>query len=440
MILFYFQVNKYLHTMKLTEEKLSIVFTQNVTELANMFSSRNHEIRVVGGAVRDLLMDINSTDSDFATTATPDQMKAMFNEENVRILNRKGEMHGTVAVKFNDEDFEFTTLRIDEETDGRHARVKFVTDWTLDAARRDFSINALYLSKDGTIFDYFDGIEHLKQRKLIFIGDKDIRLQEDYLRILRYFRFFGRISSDEDRHDPEMLNSISKHASGLAKLSGQRIWKELSKIIKLKTAPKLFTTMVECGIAPHVSLPTNFDCDNLVKLFDNLENCDIQIENVHHMTLIASGFKNVEDCCIFIDRIKCSKFEKELLLFIVNKRDEFSTITEFKILQDTLIDMIFIDRQNRATSLSLFAELLKYSCNKDLIREFDSWEVPIYPIRGQVLREIVKSNKNINSINHELIELWKKSNYSLNDKELLVSLKNNKLCHADKIDKVVNEL
>lgn len=138
---------------------------------------------------RDLLMDIMPTDIDFATSATPREMIEMFTAENIRMFNVNGEKHGTVTARINDEqNFEVTTLRIDVATDGRHAEVEFTKNWVLDANRRDLTINSMFLGFDGKVYDYFYGYEDLKKRRVLFVGEAANRIQEDYLRILRYFR------------------------------------------------------------------------------------------------------------------------------------------------------------------------------------------------------------------------------------------------------------
>lgn len=134
-------------------------------------------------------MDITPADIDFATTATPQQMINMFEKENIRILSIKGERHGTITARINDEEnFEVTTLRIDVKTDGRHAKVEFTTDWLLDANRRDLTINSMFLNFDGKVYDFFYGYEDLQARRVRFVGDASNRIVEDYLRIMRYFR------------------------------------------------------------------------------------------------------------------------------------------------------------------------------------------------------------------------------------------------------------
>lgn len=162
------------------------IFTPELHDLAALFKKYNYEIRVAGGAVRDIVMGMQPKDLDFATTATPTQMKEMFTKEEIRMINMNGEKHGTITSRINDkENFEVTTLRIDVVTDGRHAEVEFTTDWLLDASRRDLTINSMFLGLDGKVYDYFYGYEDLLKRRVAFVGDPAQRICEDFLRIFR---------------------------------------------------------------------------------------------------------------------------------------------------------------------------------------------------------------------------------------------------------------
>ncbi len=141
-------------TDKLDTPEFQQILTADLKYLFLLFKKYSHELRIAGGAVRDLLMGKKPHDIDFATTATPDQMKEIFAKENIRMLNMNGEKHGTITVRLNDsENYEITTLRIDLVTDGRHAEVVFTNDWRLDANRRDLTVNSIFLS----IFFYFFG-------------------------------------------------------------------------------------------------------------------------------------------------------------------------------------------------------------------------------------------------------------------------------------------
>merc|ERR1712203_67029 len=162
--------------------------------------------------------------------ATPDQMKEMFTKEGVRMINAKGEEHGTITARIADkENYEVTTLRIDKVTDGRRAEVEFTKDWEVDANRRDLTINSLFLGLDGSLYDYFGGVEDLANKRVRFVGSPEKRIQEDYLRILRYFRFYGRIVPESDAHCEDTLSAIRENVGGMERVSGERIWTEWAK-------------------------------------------------------------------------------------------------------------------------------------------------------------------------------------------------------------------
>lgn len=239
--------------MKIDTPEFKALFSPELKTLASLFKEYGYELRIAGGAVRDLLMKIQPKDLDFATTATPDQMKEMFTTEGIRMINTKGEKHGTVTARINDkENFEVTTLRIDLRTDGRHADVEFTTDWKLDANRRDLTINSMFLGLDGTLYDYFGGHQDLLQRRLVFVGDAGTRIQEDYLRILRYFRFYGRIAQQAECHEEKTLEAIKSNADGLLRISGERVWSELRKILEGNFAGDLMKIMLSLGIGHYI--------------------------------------------------------------------------------------------------------------------------------------------------------------------------------------------
>lgn len=131
--------------------------------------------------------------------------------------------------------------------------MEFITDWKEDALRRDLTINAMSLSLDGTLYDYFEGEKHLAERRILYVGDPHSRITEDYLRILRYFRFYGRIVSTEGGHDQDTLEAIRKLAGGLQRVSAERIWAEMSRILVGNQAPHLVRLMYELGVAEYIS-------------------------------------------------------------------------------------------------------------------------------------------------------------------------------------------
>ena len=183
--------------------------------------------RFVGGSVRNALMGEPVSDVDIATTATPEKAKALLEAKGVKVVPT-GIDHGTITAVTSTRHFEITTLRVDVATDGRRADVAFTDDWVEDAKRRDFTMNALYCDADGTVHDPLGGLDDLKARRVRFIGDPHERIREDYLRILRFFRFHAWYGKGEP--DDAGLRACAEEKEGLRQLSGERVRDELFKI------------------------------------------------------------------------------------------------------------------------------------------------------------------------------------------------------------------
>ncbi len=203
------------------------------------------EARLVGGAVRDAIVGRPVADIDLATPDSPDEVTAALLRAGLKAVPT-GLDHGTVTAIAGHRGFEVTTLRRDVETDGRHARVEFTQDWRADAARRDFTINALSMTPDGDVFDYFDGIPDLRAGHVRFVGDPALRIAEDYLRILRYFRFQARYGAGHP--DPAATAAIRTGIPGLAQLSGERVWSELKRILATPDPWPTITLMRDLGV------------------------------------------------------------------------------------------------------------------------------------------------------------------------------------------------
>lgn len=202
--------------------------------------------RFVGGAVRDTLLGIDVADVDIATTLLPEIVIDRLEAARIKAVPT-GLDHGTVTAVADGRNYEITTLRRDVATDGRRATVAFSTEWKEDAARRDFTINALYADpQTGEVFDYFGGLQDLDAGIIRFIGDADQRIAEDFLRILRYFRFLARYGHGVI--DADAVNACAKGAHGLTALSRERIAQELTKILSLPDPLKSVELMTENGI------------------------------------------------------------------------------------------------------------------------------------------------------------------------------------------------
>jgi tRNA nucleotidyltransferase/poly(A) polymerase len=209
-----------------------------------------HEARAVGGTVRNALMGVPVTDVDVATTATPEEVMRRAEEAGVKAVDT-GSEHGTVTLVPDHEPIEVTTLRQDVETYGRHARVTFTRDWASDARRRDFTMNALYAGPDGTVYDPLGGYADLQARRVRFIGDPHERIREDYLRILRFFRFeaeYGARETPPETMDTEALAAIEQESEGLERLSGERVHTELVRLLAARSAGRSLRAMMDTGV------------------------------------------------------------------------------------------------------------------------------------------------------------------------------------------------
>lgn len=201
--------------------------------------------RAVGGAVRDTLAGQPVQDVDVAAPCTPDEIARRLRDAGLKVFET-GLSHGTVTAVKDREVVEVTALRRDITTDGRHAEVEWTTDWREDASRRDFTINALSLAPDGGLFDYFGGREDLARGIVRFVGDPATRLREDYLRVLRFFRFHTRYG--RGMPDAAAVAAIRDAVPGLSRLSVERVWSEIKRILAARDAAPACTLMEQTGV------------------------------------------------------------------------------------------------------------------------------------------------------------------------------------------------
>lgn len=240
-------------TPKITSEWLANPRTQAVFQMLTMGGYKG---RAVGGSVRNTLLGEPVTDIDIATTAAPDEVIRLAEAAHHQVAPT-GLKHGTVTVIVDNHPFEVTTLRKDVSTDGRHAEVAYTEDWVADASRRDFTMNALYCDADGTIFDPLGGLADVEARRIRFIGDSHDRIREDYLRILRFFRFFAQYGGGAP--DEAAMRACIQERAGLVRLSGERVHQELVKLLLAPGAVDAVTAMFDhglltglLGIAPNI--------------------------------------------------------------------------------------------------------------------------------------------------------------------------------------------
>jgi poly(A) polymerase len=220
------------------------------------------DARFVGGAVRNAILGVPVADVDIAVPMRPEEVLARLKSHDIRAIPT-GIEHGTVTALAGGKLFEITALRRDVETDGRHAVIAFTEDWAEDAARRDFTINALYARLDGEIFDYATGVEDLIAGRVRFMGDPKTRIAEDYLRILRLFRFHAWYGKGEI--DADALRAAAEARDRLNSLSGERVAKELLKLLEAANPAPALRMMAATGILPEL-LPGALQLPRLERL------------------------------------------------------------------------------------------------------------------------------------------------------------------------------
>ena len=276
--------------------------------LLAVLGSDGEEARVVGGAVRNALMNLPPGDIDIGTTATPDEVNRRVAAAGFKTVPT-GIEHGTVTVVVAGTPFEVTTLRTDVETFGRKANVRFGRDWKADAERRDFTMNALSVAADGTIYDYVGGLADLDARRVRFIGDPAMRIAEDYLRILRFFRFHAAYGEGDP--DAAGLAACVAGREGLAKLSRERVRMELFKLLVAKGVVPALTAMADAGLLGSVlgGVPLVADLERMAAIEAALELAADPIRR-----LAALNLSIAEDAERLGQRLRLSKTEQDRLV------------------------------------------------------------------------------------------------------------------------------
>ncbi|GAB1601507.1 CCA tRNA nucleotidyltransferase 1, mitochondrial-like isoform X1 [Argonauta hians] len=400
-----------LQTTKIDSPEFHAMFTPSLEILIKTFKKHNYMLRITGGAVRDLLMGIAPTDLDFATMASPDQMKAMFTEEGIRMINMNGEKHKTITVRINDkENFEVSTLQTTSVIVQEASSQELSSYWQQDANKRDLTFNAMFLDFNGTVYDYVNGEENLKTQTVKFVESSEGRIQEDYLRILRYFRFWGQIANATSEHDPHTLEVIKCNGHGLSNISGERIWQELKKIVCSHLAADIVSTMFELGILSHIGLPNTSNIKEFQRVCDNC-----QQTAPLPITLIVALLETNKQLLNFQSRVKISTDELRQGTFIMQQRDQLNNAEDaFSYCQQ-----LQLDRKEHNLKLYII-ELLKYNGNRDLIKTFQEWDPPKFPVSGHDLLACkVPKGSLFQKIISKLKSIWKDSNYSMKKEDLL---------------------
>jgi len=397
---------------------------ENIREARIIFSYLNEtgkedRVRFVGGCVRKSISGQNIDDIDLATTLQPEEVKNKLNKKNIKVIDT-GITHGTVTAIINNKKFEITTLRKDILTDGRHAKVTFTLNWEEDALRRDFTINAIYADIEGRIFDPLNGMSDLQNGIVKFIGTAEERIQEDYLRILRYFRFFIQYSKID--HNQNVITSIKKYINGLNKVSNERIIDELKKILILENLQSLFANNVSKEIIINIfpqlkyydrleifnnlnqKLKSKYDVYIILALLllDESNNYEYFCYKYKTSNLIIERFKNIASN---FENLKNKKFYSEVsikkTIYLLNKN----------YVKDLLLFSICAN--NKTKNLSI----------EKLINYVDICKIPKFPLSGDYLKDHgYVAGKRLGEKLKSLEEKWIENNFVIDKKMLEKSL------------------
>jgi tRNA nucleotidyltransferase/poly(A) polymerase len=367
-------------------------------------------LRLVGGCVRDSLLGQAPHEIDLATTWTPDEVLQLCQEKGVKAVPT-GYDHGTVTVIVEGQPFEVTTLRADVETDGRHAVVHFGQSWEEDAARRDLTINALYADHAGRVYDPLGlGLADLKAGRVRFIGEAGVRLAEDALRIMRYFRFYTRFGKGAP--DREALLAIVRHRPLLDGLSRERVWDELKKLMSVANPRRGLLWMKQSGVLDHI-LPENWGLDALERVLKLEEITKTQADALLRLEALLPPFQDKIDA--LGSRLKLSNKEKARL-------KEWGDVGLFDIasLDRTALQKELYWKGRQAVTDRLFLDLAKYheqmqgadneTCFQkgcDLLNWAREWEKPVFPLKGHdLLKQGYKPGPDLGQALREKEQQW----------------------------------
>ncbi len=389
-------------------------FAYKIFDAINSHNSES-EIRYVGGCVRKVINKEKVDDIDLATNLDPTQVCKILKKENINYYET-GIEHGTITAVIDEYRFEITSLRKDVSTDGRHANVKFSKNWKEDAARRDFSFNSIYADREGNLFDPYNGKNDLEKGCVKFIGESNKRIQEDYLRILRYIRFF--LNYSKQPHDTELVRKLKINIGGLRKISKERLLDELKKIMKfdilkrlsadklslelfLMIFPELYNIRIFSKINEYQSnLLKDFDFILLLSLMiiDEKDNADyflykfnISKKDQKRIKIIDNFYKEKINSKTFSE-INMNKF------FYYNGKQAINDILNFRIIKSKKYDKNLI-------------ELIKLYNNKN---------IPKIPIKAEeiMIKYKIPEGQHLGKKLKLIEEEWVNNDFQISDQQI----------------------
>ncbi len=373
------------------------------------------EIRYVGGCIRKIINKEKVDDIDLATNLKPNQVCEALKKNNINYFE-SGMKHGTITALEGEFKFEITTLRKDIFTDGRHAKVEFSNDWKEDASRRDFTINSIYSDKDGNLFDPFNGTKDLAKGIVNFIGDSDQRIKEDYLRILRYLRFF--LNYSKQPHNLEIIKSLKMNIGGISKLSKERLLDELKKIINPDILEKLTKDKLSLEL-----ITTIFPEIRNIKIFSKLNSANKEILKQQDFIFLLSLiiFDETDNIDYFLYKFNISKKDRKRIKIIDNF---FKEKINSKTFTKSNMNKVFYYNGKQASLDILNHRMLKLkkfdNVLRDLIIHYKKSEVPKIPITADFLMKKYKlpEGKQLGEKLKKIEKEWVKNNFKISDQQI----------------------
>ena len=357
------------------------------TEVDKLFDAINSysdesELRYVGGCIRKIINKEKVDDIDLATNLTPADVSQALKKNNINFYET-GIEHGTITAVINNQKFEITSLRKDVVTDGRHAKIEFSNDWREDASRRDFSINSIYSDKEGNLFDPYEGRKDILAGKIKFIGDAEKRIKEDYLRIVRYVRFFLKYS--KNKHDPRILKKIKINLDGIKNLSSERLLDELRKIIRSNGLENISKDKESAELL-RLIFPQILKINSFEKL--NEISKKIYLEADFSFLLAVMIIDNTDNADYFIYKFNISKKDQKRIKYLDNFYK--SKINKNTFTEKNLVKKLYFDGKESVLDILNYKILTSKKIDQKLIdlkNTFENKDLPKFPIETKNLMQ-----------------------------------------------------
>jgi tRNA nucleotidyltransferase/poly(A) polymerase len=376
--------------------------------------------RIVGGAVRNALLGEPVEEVDFATILVPADVMARAQSAGLKAAPT-GIEHGTVTLVVHGRPFEVTTLRADVETFGRRAVVRFTTDWAEDARRRDFTINALYCEADGTLVDPLGAYPDLGARRVRFIGSADDRIREDYLRILRFFRFFAWYG--EGRPDAAGLKAAARHKAGLALLSAERVWAEIKKLLAAPDPSRALLWMRTTEILQRV-LPESWGIDAVPRLVAAEQAEGWPPDALLRLEAILPPHRARIDA--LAERLRLSRAEQARLLDWAQAPEPDPALSEAELAKQLYRSSVRGLRDRLALAYARECDAGHAKAAEALKRQIayaDGWRRPVFPLKGaDLLAAGMPPGPEVGQRLKALEERWVDSGFRVGREALLAEL------------------